>query len=157
MKMFARLGLSSVVSILCLLPNLCLCQEPEQKTDHQLVFEAIEDYVLGLYDVEPDRIERSVDTSLRKIGYYEYNGEAYNNIPMTYQQLYDLSAKWNVEGNRVTSESPKDIEIFEVYDKTATARLTAEWGIDHFHLGKVDGKWKIYNILWQSPPKKSSP
>jgi len=75
--------------------------------------------------------------------------------PWTYQQLYDLAGTWNKEGNRVTQDSPKEILIYEVNDKTATAKLTAEWGIDLFHLSKVDGVWKIMNIIWQSNPKKS--
>ena len=32
------------------------------------------------------------------------------------------------------------------------ARLDAEWGIDFFHLAKVDGTWKIMNVIWQSYP-----
>ena len=48
---------------------------------------------------------------------------------------------------------PRKWEIFDVLDKTASAKLTAHWGIDYFHLVKEDGKWKIYQVLWQSPPK----
>jgi hypothetical protein len=135
------------------LTNLHTSFAQEKQTDKELVYAAVEDYVLALYQVEPERIAQSVDTTLRKIGYYEYNGESYNNVPMTYQQLYDLSAKWNINGNQVTEESPRLIEIYEVYDKTATAKLTAKWGIDFMHLCKVDGRWKIMNIMWQSDPK----
>ncbi len=122
--------------------------------DRRLVIEAVEDYVLGLYEVAPDRIARSVDTSLHKIGYYDYDGEAYYHVPMTYQQLYDLSAKWNKDGSQANKESPKKVEIYEVHDRTASAKLTAKWGIDFMHLSKsASGKWKIMNIMWQAPPK----
>jgi len=50
-------------------------------------------------------------------------------------------------------ESPRKIEIYEVHDKTASAKLTAMWGINFMHLYKADGKWKIINIMWQSAPK----
>ena len=133
-----------------------IAQQPDMVpgvTDHDQVYAAIEDYVLGLYEVAPERIERSVHSSLHKIGYYEYNGEAYNHVPMTYQQLYDLAAKWNKAGDQVDDNSPKEIEIYEVHDKTASAKLTAKWGIDFMHLSKVDGRWKIMNIIWQSDPK----
>lgn len=90
---------------------------------------------------------------MRKIGYYEYNGASYNHVPMSYQQLYDLAAKWNVKGNQVNEDSPRVIEIYDVNDKTASAKLTAVWGIDLMHLSKVEGKWKIMNIMWQSDPK----
>lgn len=122
-------------------------------TDHDMVHDAIEDYVLALYEVSPERIARSVDTSLTKIGYYEHKGKKYNTIPMTYEQLYDLSAKWNKKGDNANADSPKEIEIYEIHDKTASAKLTAKWGIDFMHLSKVDGRWKIMNIMWQSNPQ----
>jgi len=123
--------------------------------DKNQVQSAIEDYVNALYEVKPELIERSVDVSLRKIGYWfdEKSGAYKDNLPMTYQQLYDLAGSWNRGGNQVNSDSPKKIEIYEVNDKTATGKLTAEWGIDIFHLAKVDGQWKIMNIIWQSHPK----
>ena len=117
---------------------------------------AILDYVEGLYEVDSTRIERSVYPELRKVGYwFNKRDSAYvNNSVMTYNQLVSLSARWNKDGNRVTKDSPKDIEIYEIYDKTASARLVAEWGIDFFQLGKFDGKWQIVNVMWQSAPKK---
>mgnify|MGYP000162112332 CR=1 FL=1 len=123
--------------------------------DKTLVQSALEDYVNALYEVKPELIERSVDTTLRKIGYWydDKSGEYKDNLPMTYQQLYDLAGKWNKDGKQVTADSPKKIEIYEVNDKTATGKLTAEWGIDLFQLAKVNGQWKIMNIIWQSTPK----
>ncbi|MFS4491942.1 nuclear transport factor 2 family protein [Maribacter sp. 2308TA10-17] len=123
--------------------------------DKAAVQSALEDYVNALYEVKPELIERSVDTTLRKIGYwYDDKSSAYrDNLPMTYQQLYDLAGTWNKDGDRTSKDSPKKIEVHEVNDKTATGKLTAEWGIDLFHLAKVNGQWKIMNIIWQSAPK----
>ena len=47
----------------------------------------------------------------------------------------------------------KEIEIYDVNTKTASAKLTAEWGVDYFHLSKVNDQWKIVNVIWQSMPK----
>ncbi len=126
-----------------------------QSSDEDLVRQAVEDYVLALYEVAPERIAKSVDTSLHKIGYYDYNGKPQNHVPMTYQQLYDLAGRWNKEGKNADDDSPREIEIYEVHDKTASAKLTAEWGIDFMHLSKVDGHWKIMNIMWQRPPTQA--
>ena len=149
----SRLVLSSLFCLF-LFCNSVIAQDTELKSDTELVKEAVMDYVLGLYDVAPDRIERSVDTSLHKIGYYDYDGETYNHVPMTYKQLYELSGRWNKEGNRANAESPRKVDIYEVNDRTASAKLTATWGIDFMHLSKVDGQWKIMNIMWQRHPKE---
>ena len=143
----------SVLFIISLSFSLTHGQEIQEKSDRELVQMAVEDYVLGLYNADPERIARSVDTTLHKIGYYEYNGEAYNHVKMTYQQLYDLAATWNKNGDKINATTPQKIEIHEVHDKTASAKLTAHWGIDFIHLSKVDGQWKIMNIIWQSDPK----
>ncbi|MEL6989905.1 MAG: nuclear transport factor 2 family protein [Bacteroidota bacterium] len=125
-------------------------QTQDAPSDKDLVHNAVEDYVLGLYKVEPERIERSIDTTLRKIGYYDYNGEAQNHVPMTYEQLYKLAGKWNMAGNKANAETPYTIDIYDVSDRTASAKLSAAWGIDYMHLSKVDGRWKIMNIMWQT-------
>lgn len=144
----------SLVFITCLtVTSTSMAQTTDAQSNRVLVHNAIEDYVLALYNVEPDRIARSVDTTLHKIGYYDHDEKSYNHVPMTYQQLYDLAAHWNKNGDQANDESPKVIDIYEVHDKTASAKLTAKWGIDFMHLSKVDGRWKINNIMWQSNPK----
>ena len=123
-------------------------------TDKEQVHAAVKDYVLGLYEVDTNRIKRSVHPTLWKRGYYMppdkkgYKGP----FEMTFEQLVSLTAKWNKDGNRANEKSPQTVEVFEVLDKIATAKVTAEWGIDYFHLAKEDDKWYIMNILWQSTP-----
>ena len=127
------------------------------KEDYKLVNTAIQDYVEGLYFVDSTKIDRSVDKKMRKIGYYySKKTKTYrDNLEMTHTQLSNLAARWNKDGKNVNKNSPKEIEIFDVNSKTASAKLTAQWGIDLFHLAKVNNQWKIVNVMWQSMPKKN--
>jgi hypothetical protein len=126
-----------------------------QQTDRELVYAAVEDYVDGLYLAQPDRIKKSVHPELMKKGYwkkkdqatYDYDGQ------MTFDQLVELAGKWNAKG-WLPKDAVKKIEIFDVQDQTACAKLTAHWGTDYFQLAKLDGKWMIMNILWQGPLPK---
>lgn len=124
----------------------------QNKSEMTAVYNAVLDYVEALYEVDASRIKKSVHPQLRKRGYwYNDKEEAYmNNLDMTYEHLVDLAGKWNKAGDNVTASSPKKIEIYDINDKTASAKLTAEWGIDYFHLAKLEGKWQIMNVLWQS-------
>lgn len=116
------------------------------------VHAAVVDYVEALYSVEPERIARSVSTDLIKFGWYKSNG-AYVPAPMTYEQLVRLAGSWNRDNRQnITDETVRDIVVYDVLDKTAVAKLTAQWGIDYFQLEKIDGTWKIRHILWQSHP-----
>lgn len=119
--------------------------------DREAVRLAALDYVEGIYDVQPERIQRSVHPALVKRGFYKKDASTpYVEMPMTYDQLVTLSKNWNREGKRDTSI--KQVEVYDVLDQTAVAKVTASWGIDYMLLGKFDGTWKITQILWQSPP-----
>lgn len=121
--------------------------------DHEAVRQATLDYVEGVYEVNPARIERSVHPELVKRGFYIKKGETnYIGSPMTFTELVNLSKTYNKSG-KLPKAAPKEVVIFDVLDQTATVKLTAIWGVDYMHLAKYDGKWMIVNILWQSPPK----
>lgn len=124
--------------------------------DRDAVRQAALDYVEGIYNVQPDRIRRSVHPTLVKRGFYKKAPDApYVESPMTFDQLVQLASSWNKDGKRDTSI--KEVAVLEVLDQTAVAKVTASWGVDYMLLGKHDGQWKIQQILWQSlPPKKTT-
>ncbi len=126
-----------------------------QQTDRELVYAAIEDYVDGLYLVQPDRIKKSVHPNLTKKGFWRQPDKtAYEKESiMTFDQLVDLAGRWNAKGT-LPKDAPRIIQVLDVLDQTATAKLTAHWGIDYFQLAKYDGKWLIVNIIWQAHPPK---
>jgi hypothetical protein len=140
--------LAAVVLALTLLP---LSTNVQAQDDREAVKRAVLDYVEALYEVDPTKIERSVHPDLFKIGFARNKEGKYGPHRMTYQQLFDLAASWNKAG-KVPKDSKKEIVIYDVSDQTASAKLTAHWGIDYMHLAKFDGKWKITDILWQTPP-----
>ena len=122
--------------------------------EKEAVAAAAMDYLVALYEAKPDLIARSVHTDLSKRGYYKKKGEtAFTSAPMSYQQLFDLAGSWNKDGKRPVATAPKEVVVYEVLNQTASAKVTALWGIDYMHLAKYDGKWKIVNILWQEPPQ----
>ena len=126
-----------------------------QTTDKELVYAAIEDYVDGIYLVQPERIKKSVHPELMKKGFWRKDGNTEYDTEsiMTCDQLVDLASNWNAKGT-LPKDAPREIEIYDVQDQTATGKLTAQWGTDYFQLAKYDGKWMIVNIMWQRHPPK---
>ncbi|HVI72647.1 MAG TPA: nuclear transport factor 2 family protein [Pyrinomonadaceae bacterium] len=120
--------------------------------DREGVKQAVLDYVEALYEADSARIERSVHRDLFKLGFERDKDGTYKPYRMTYQELYDLAGRWNKTG-RIPKNSKKEIVVYDVADQTASAKLTAMWGIDYLHLAKFDGKWMITDILWQTPPR----
>jgi len=140
-----------VVAALVLLPVVVAAQADAER---EAVRQAVLDYVEGVYQVDASRIERSVHPDLAKRGFSVKKGETvYTPHVMTFQQLVNLARNYNKDGH-IPADAPKEIVIFDISDQTASAKLTAVWGIDYIHLARYDGKWKFINVLWQSPPKK---
>jgi Putative lumazine-binding len=141
-----------IIAALVLLPSAALAQSDAER---EAVKQAVLDYVEGIYTVDASRIERSVHPELAKRGFFVKKGEtAYSSDVMTFQQLVDLAKTYNKSGC-VPKDAPKEVVVFDVSDQTASAKLTAIWGIDYIHLAKYDGKWKFVNVLWQTPPKRN--
>lgn len=130
--------------------------QAQTDADREAVRQAALDYVEGIYNVDPSRIERSVHPKLAKLGFYRPPAEdAYRpGSTMTFEKLVEIAKNYNKEG-KLPKDAPREVTLLDVLDQTATVKLVAEWGVDYMHLAKFDGKWMIVNVLWQSPPKKS--
>ena len=145
-----------VLATTLLLLAIPAAAQQEANADREAVRQAVLDYVEGIYNVQPERIERSVSPNLAKMGFYRPPTEtAYRpGRSMAFQQLVEIAKNFNKDG-KLSKDAPKDIVLYDVLDQTATVKLTADWGTDYMHLAKIDGKWMIVNVLWQShPPKK---
>lgn len=156
--MITKLKLLTLIPIICYFSSLVL-EGPapvKESDDTRQVREAILDYVEGVYTADTARIYRSVHPSLVKRGTVRNRDSgAYSAFnEMSFQQLLELTRNWNKDGKRADANSIREIEIYDVQDKTAAGKLTAVWGTDYFHLAKIDGKWMIMNVLWQTPQPK---
>ena len=59
------------------------------------------------------------------------------------------------------SKTPKDqqtkeITILDRYNNAAVVKIVASGWIDYLEEAKVNGEWKIINVLWELKPKPSS-
>ncbi len=149
----SRLLHIALLIILVSAPAQTLAQD--QEADEAAVRAAAFDYVEALYQADPDRIARSVHTDLAKTGVMNRPGAPSTRfMPMSYDQLHQLAAGWNSDNRQgITPETLRKVEILDLLDNTASVKLTAQWGIDYMHMAKVDGTWKIMNVLWQPHPQ----
>jgi hypothetical protein len=121
-----------------------------QSDNHAAVRQAALDYVTAVYESRPELIERSVSPDLTKHGFMRLPDGTYRRSRMTFAELLDVAKDWNAK--RTRDISIKEVMVGEVSDQTATATVRASWGIDYMHLARIDGHWKILNIVWQTHP-----
>ena len=119
------------------------------------VRQACFNYIDAFYKADTTLAYQSVHPSLQKRGFSfdQKTGSYSKQLEMPFPALIRLAKTWNKDGKRTSADSPRAVDVFEVADKTAVAKVTAVWGIDYIHLVKENDRWMIVNVLWQSPPK----
>ncbi len=147
------------------LPTVCLLAlsliftptalaSPEaEEAERRAVEAAVNDYILGFYRGEPERLEKVLAPDMRKLGWWRGEGttEFKGPYPMTKEAALKLAPKFHKEQN-LPEDAFRRAVVLDVMGKTASAKAEAMWGIDYIHLAKEDGKWIIHNIIWQSWP-----
>ena len=120
--------------------------------DKKGIEKAIHNYVDAFYEADTTKAYESIAKDLAKRGYYVRNNQVVE-AKMSFEQLVRLAQRWK-STQTITAASPKKITVLDVLDKIASAKVEAQWGIDYFHLAKLNGNWTIINVLWQDYPTK---
>ena len=113
-------------------------------------------YIEGFYEGDSVKLITSLKPSLHKIGYwknkntgvYDFDGQ------MTYREALDYAKNVLTKKNFAKSDSPKKVEVLDIGNTIASAKVTAWWGIDYVLLSKQADKWVIEQVLWEGPPIK---
>ena len=79
---------------------------------------------------------------------YEADGQ------MTFRQAIKYAENVKAKNNFAKADSPKRVEVLDVLDQIAAAKVTAWWGWDYVLLSKQTDRWIIEQVLWQGPLKK---
>jgi len=147
-----------LVAVCLLATNVCLAQtrpaaQPNgSPADKDAVRRAATDYLEGFYEGDTAKLVRALRPEMFKYGFYKgKEATAYTGERMTYDQAIAYARNFKTNKRTTPASAPKQVEIYEVLNQTAAAKVTAWWGIDYLLLGKYDGRWMISHILWQGP------
>lgn len=122
--------------------------------DRDAVRRAVLDYVEGFYEGDTAKLVRSVRPDVAKSGFWRAkDSTSYAFETMPWAEFLTYANRVKARGRPAPATAPKVVSIFDVQDRTASAKLTAFWGTDYLLLGKHDGRWMVTHVLWQSPPR----
>jgi hypothetical protein len=122
--------------------------------DRSAVEAAALDYIEGAYSGDAERMGRALHPELNKVLLTESRATGV-------QFLYKMGWSNLVEGTRAglglvdEGERAIEVEIYDVSHDMAMAKVSSLRYIDYLQLGKVDGEWKIINVLWVPNPASS--
>jgi hypothetical protein len=126
-------------------------------SERDAVRRAVLDYVEGFYEGDSVKLARSVRPEIYKYGFWrQRDSTRYAGEQMKYAEFFDYARNVKKNNRQAPATAAKVVEVFDVQNQTASAKLTAFWGTDYLLLGKYDGQWMISSVMWQSPPKAAS-
>ena len=118
---------------------------------------AVLDYVEGFYEGDSVKFVRGVRPELYKYGFYiPKDSTRYTGERMTWEEALTFIRRVKEKNHRAPATAPKQVDLLDVQDETAAAKLTAYWGTDYLLLAKYDGKWMVSSVMWQSPPRTNT-
>lgn len=111
------------------------------------------DYIEGAYSGNAERMERALHPELTKmlLNRDRNTGEPY---------LYKMGATNLIEGTRAGQGNLEperrniEVDIFDISHDMALVKVTSAMYIDLLQIAKVNGEWKIINVLWVPNPDR---
>lgn len=121
----------------------------EGTTDERAAIEAAaRDYVDGWYEGNAERMARALHPDLvkRTVRALPDGSEILNTVSQSNMVTYTRAGygkKNKKEGQH------NEVIILDVMSQTASVKTITHEFIDYLHLAKIDGQWRIVNVLWE--------
>jgi hypothetical protein len=144
---------SKLVLGLIFLMTASIGASAQTDADREAIKRTALNYAEGWYEGNADKMESALSPDLAKrIVRTNDKGQS---------GLGQMTAMSLVQGTRTGSgkntpkdEQQKEVTILDVLGGAATVKLEMRDWVDYMHVGKMNGKWVIINVLWETKPKK---
>ncbi|MBN2135657.1 MAG: nuclear transport factor 2 family protein [Acidobacteria bacterium] len=133
---------------LCLIFNSFVFAD--KVADQKAIKETAENYFFGWYEGNSEKIVKAIHTCLAK----RFIATLPNNQQFISEINYDAMVAYTSIGSGMKkaqqgwNEKIK-IEILAMEDEIASVKITDDIYVDYVHMAKVNGEWKIVNVLWK--------
>ena len=126
--------------------------------DSSGVRRAAMDYLDGFYTGDSTLHIRSIRPEVYKFGFWRARDSVRYAAgeQMKWDEFHAFTRRVKARGQAPNPNWRKDVQLLDVMDQTAAAKVTAWWGTDYLLLGKFDGRWMITHVLWQSFPPRAT-
>ena len=107
-------------------------------------------YLKALRDLNPELMKDVMHEKLAKRT-QGWDQKTKKEIPRetTYDAMIKFAESWNNTGDRFPTHPKETVEILDAYHFMASVKMVSDNWVEYLHLIKLDGEWKIINLLWQ--------
>ena len=143
----------TIVACVVLLGLIVSRASAQTAADSAAIRETALNYIEGWYEGNADRMASAVHGELAK-------RIVVRDPERGHEFIHAMGATELIEVTRMgpgkktpPEKRRKDVTILDVsYGKAASVKVVAAEWVDYLHVAKVDGQWKIINVLWERTP-----
>jgi hypothetical protein len=138
-----------VVVVLCQTANAQ--SSTSAVSDDAAIKQTAMDYIEGWYDGDAVRMERALHPELAK---RMVSPDSRGRSRLNQMSAMTLVQSTRAGGGKATlkQQQQKDITILDQFNNAAVVKIVASGWVDYLEEVKVDGQWKIINVLWELKP-----
>lgn len=143
------------------LPLLLSCTHKETEphptelnltVDEKLIEKVCLGYLEGFYEGDTLKILDNIQPRLHKFGFWKNDSGKYElDSYMTFEQAKNYARNVRENEDYAGENSSKKVEVLDIMNHIASAKVTAWWGVDYILLSKSGDKWMIEQVLWEGP------
>jgi len=122
----------------------------QTKQDSIAIKQAALDYIEAQHQPNPAQMERALHPRMVKRTFWNDKATGKDYVrETTTESMVLLAESYNKKGDKFPSVPKKEVKFLDISERTASLKLIADEWIDYMHLVKLNGVWKIINVLWQ--------
>ncbi len=119
----------------------------QTSADSQAIRQVALDYIEGWYQGDSTRMAQALHPNLAK-RVVEHRRGRVTVRETTADQLIHAASRG--EGSSTPADQRrKDVSILDIYEGAASVKVVATDWVDYLHVGKVEDRWVIINVLWE--------
>ena len=136
--------------------SFCFVVASSDAQEKEKIERACLNYIEGFYEGDTSKLIAALKPSLYKIGYWKNKNTGIYEFDeqMTWRQALDYAKGVMAKKNFAKAEAPKKVEVLDIMNTIASAKVTAWWGVDYVLLSKQGDQWMIEEVLWEGPLSK---
>jgi len=122
----------------------------QTKQDSTAIKQAALDYIESQHTPNAAQMERALHPRMVKRTFWKDKATGKDYVrETTTESMVLLAESYNKKGDKFPKNPKKEVRFLDVSERTASVKLIADEWIDYMHLVKLNGSWKIINVLWQ--------
>jgi hypothetical protein len=129
--------------------------KPDVEKDRAAIRQAALDYAEGYYEGNAERMGRALHPLLMKRGLIPSSQPGGSFLVQMNSEML-VEATRSGRGKLAPEERKIAVEVLDVLENSASAKVFTARFNDYLHLAKVNGQWRLVNVLWRPPAPQTT-